>query len=573
MSLTATSERIEASIHLEESRLRMERLLQILAGDFDLRFGFGERDRLADGEIVIAAKPASIGSADDRLLKGQAFHLLGHYLYQSGQAAEHARRHEATIGPHFTRLWHVLEDARVETFLMERWPGMRRSLDAKLPPNLGGRLVQLATRTQQIELGLYLQGRGIEGAQFSPTVVTLLDQTREAVRSAANSQQSADVLSATTEIYPILAPHLRGELSSPPPLPIGRHGDHDVGEQSGEVEPGHEGEPNIRAEEDELFGVGVLEANLQLPDWYRPGSAPWYEEGVGDKAVHPSVVQSDKETILLPHHGDRDAYRQLRAEVQQDAGFLAHRLTRLIEENLYLRYAGSYRSGKLNMAKLWKQRTGAVRLFQRRIRPSQRHIAFSLLIDESASMKAGDKIQVAAKAAVLLGEAFAPLHVPLEIIGFSTDSFEAQAAMQLGLKPAYKYRTTRCSRLEHRIYKHFGEPFRSARYRLTGLQSRHNNWDEEHLLFAVRRLQAQRADRHVLIVISDGQPNGDARHLKETVTEIQRLGTEVVGVGIGADYVARIYSNAIVVKGFRQLAEAIVDWVSKRFRQVERMAA
>jgi hypothetical protein len=146
-----------------------------------------------------------------------------------------------------------------------------------------------------------------------------------------------------------------------------------------------------------------------------------------------------------------------------------------------------------------------------------RAAAFSLLVDESASMKGQEKFKVATKAAVLLGETLELLDVPLEIIGYSTADFEARAAMQLGLTPAHEYRHMRCSRLEHRIYKRFSEPYASAHLRLTGIQPRCNNWDEEHLMFAFQRLQERQEPRKLMVVISDGQPNGDADNLIHTV--------------------------------------------------------
>ena len=103
-------------------------------------------------------------------------------------------------------------------------------------------------------------------------------------------------------------------------------------------------------------------------------------------------------------------------------------------------------SGKLNMAKLWKQRIGNYRLFQRTVTASSHTIAFSLLVDESASMQGQGKSLMATKAAVLLGETLDVLGVPLEIIGYSTAEYEARAALLLGLTPAYQYRTCAAAR-------------------------------------------------------------------------------------------------------------------------------
>jgi len=167
---------------------------------------------------------------------------------------------------------------------------------------------------------------------------------------------------------------------------------------------------------------------------------------------------------------------------------------------------------------------------------------------------------------LLLGETLELLAVPLEIIGFTTAEYEARAAMKLGLIPPYQYRTTRCSRLEHRLYKRFSDPYIVARARLTAIEPRRNNWDEEHILFAVQRLQGRREPKKVLIVISDGQPNGDANLLINTVKRVESQGVKIIGIGIGADYVRQIYPNAIVVTDFRQMAEELLQILAREFR-------
>jgi cobalamin biosynthesis protein CobT len=275
---------------------------------------------------------------------------------------------------------------------------------------------------------------------------------------------------------------------------------------------------------------------------------------------------------VAPPVGELSAYRLLWSEVRREVGFLATRMTNLLREDIYLRYGGQYRSGNLHTAKLYKQRLGNFRLFER---PSaaERSIAFQLLVDESASMKGGDKARLAVKTAILLGETLDQVGLPLEIIGFTTAEYEARAALRLGLRPAHAYRTMRCSPLEHRIYKRFDEPYPLARRRLTGMEPRHNNWDEEHLLFAYRRLQVRSELRKVMIVISDGQPNGDAEHLIAMVKALEAQGCTVLGVGIGAEFVRQAYRRSLVVEDFRQLAEELLTMLAAELGPVVRTGA
>jgi hypothetical protein len=565
-SLTSTSDLREA---VEDRRDRMERFLQNAIGEYELRFDFGDSDRITDGHLILGMDPELVKKSQHRPLMGRVLHLLGHYLNETTDWWPVVKREEDQGRPYFVSLWHALEDARIENRLLERWPGADKFFKTKIPPNLAGSLIKLMATTQQVEMGLYLNGRGIPGPAWDTPVKDAFAQTSKSIQRGARGRTPRASLDAMIAIYPTVAPLLRGDhVAQSLPISMDVASEFHATDQ-GDPKPDDlkeqlekSGSPDIETT-DELVITGLSGRQRELPEWFRPGSAPWFERGLGEKEVHPSAVRSDRETIVYPKQGDASLYRELLKEVKHDTGFLVRRLTSLLREEVYLRYGGHYRTGNLNTAKLWRQRLGIYRLFQRPVSGVERPVAFSLLVDESASMKGQDKFRLARKTAILLGETLNQLEVPLEVIGFTTEGFEAQAALTLGLRPAHKYRTTRCSPLEHRIYKRFDEPYPFARSRLVDIQPRHNNWDEEHLLFAVRRIQKRPESRKVIVVISDGQPNGDADYLIRTVEMIARMGCKVLGVGIGADFVKDIYANAIVVTDFRQLALELLEVLAR----------
>lgn len=553
---TTTSDPEAQALRQEARRVRLERLLQITAHDYDLRLEFAERDGLSPRRIHMQVEPGAAATGDLLPLKAGALHLLGHYLDDLREATGEALRVDESL-PLFSSLWHALEDARLENRMSERWPGMQAVFEARVPRLARGSLLRVLAWGQQLELGLYLVGRNIESAQFHPKVQAAFAPARAAIAEGAAGSSPRDSLRAMRAIYPHLA-HMVAEGRESrrsetrfEELPAG------TAEANGADAADARGAPPDIEMSDERVDVGVRGERRELPEWYRPGSAPWFERGLGAKHVHPDAVRSDRQTIIIPPAGDPQAYHAMRAGVRREAGFLQARMRNLLLEQVYLRLGGHYRSGTLRTAKLWKQRLADYRLFERAI-TRERSAAFSLLIDESASMQGQEKYLLARKAALLLGETLGQMDLPFEMIGYSTAEFEARAAMRLGLVPAHAYRTTRCSQLEHRLYKRFDEPYGNVRARLTGIAPRHNNWDEEHLLFAFRRLQDRRERTRVMIVISDGQPNGDADHLIHMVRSLEGQGVTIIGIGIGADFVKRIYRNAIVVSSFRQLAESLM---------------
>lgn len=555
---------------VENRRARLERLLQIASRDFELRFDFGSRDLVGESQIVMKAGALEASALRLDTLKGRALNLLGHQLSQGWTWYEAALRQETQGRPLFTSFWHALEDARVDNWFISRWPGTAKYFDSALLPIRNSVLFRRQSVAGQLEQGLYLEGRGYRDVNYIRKVKSALQQVAGEASRGAHGVSAQESYDAMLVIYPVLAYLLQPELER---MQESRQQEDQRGKQA-------EGDENERLEDapdesqpefvesEQLFEASLLGEQREFPEWFRPGSAPWFERDLGVKEVHPSAVRIPRQTIVDPPQGDPFVYQQIRIEIQREAGYLAHRLTNLIHEEVYLRYAGYYRTGRLNKAKLWKQRIGNYRLFQRMITGMSQAVAFSLLVDESASMKGGEKYKLAMKAAILLGETLDFVGVPVEIVGYTTQDYEARAAMQLGLVPASNYRTTRCSPLEHRIYKRFDEPFRIARHRLTGIEPRHNNWDEEHLIFANQRLQARPERRKVLLVISDGQPNGDANYMIETVKRIESSGSNIVGFGIGAEFVNDIYSDAIVVEDFRQMADELFQVLAREFRSI-----
>ena len=550
---------------VEVRRLRLERLLQVMSRHVDLRLEFGDQDRLSEDHITLGASPKQAAALAISVLKGHALRLLGHYLAQNWEWAEAAQWEDTQAKPHFSTLWYALENARVENVLARRWPGADRYFQARLLPNLGGDLLARMPVLAQLEAGIYFFGRRIGSACLRRDVQLALEDMKSEILRGAQAESARESYLAMQAIYPGLA-HLIKAVRAKTATTAEKREELKVEENERRKEEEiPESSPEINLT-DELFTAGAMGLQRPFPEWYRPGSAPWFERGLGKKEIHPSVDIPFRHTIAPAGKGEMGTYRQLVSEVQKEAGYLRQRLTAVLREELYLRFGGYYRTGKLNMPKLWKQRIGNYRLFQRRLSGGNRSAAFILLVDESASMKGQAKIRTAQKAALLLGETLDSLGVPIEIIGYSTSDFESKSAMKLGLTPAYRYRTMRCSKLEHRIYKSFDEPYFLARARLTEIQPRHNNWDEEHLLFAYQRIQGRPEDKKVIIVICDGQPNGDADHLIRTVKRVESSGCNVIGVGIGADFINQIYRRAVVVKDVRQMAEELLKELAEVFR-------
>ena len=77
------SEPLAVNLVAETRRLRLEKVLQAISHDFDLRFEFGQRDGVGKSTIMMRAEAGEVASAHYLMLKGRALHLLGHCLADS----------------------------------------------------------------------------------------------------------------------------------------------------------------------------------------------------------------------------------------------------------------------------------------------------------------------------------------------------------------------------------------------------------------------------------------------------------------------------------------------------------
>lgn len=572
---------------MERRRSRLEILAQVTAHDYDLDLRYGETSKQSKQTIQIEDPERTLerlgGNLNDehilRYQKGMTLIEVAHRMEDSlrwGLRAAVASRER----PGLFQIWHVIEDARCENRLGATLPGTRKNFREFVRPALdeAERLHALGELSLffQIQWGLYLIGAGHEPGMrttvpggfktdwFDPLVLDILDTLSPAIKRATQSESPREAYAVAEEVYSSIRDYLTDELLSQelqemeiPEIPeeiLQQAENQDSNEAGDDAEEILSTEKQEDSESEEEPIELTAEELAALGHW----ASPWFEREGFSKDVHPSAIRADEGTILIPPEGKSEEYQAIVKNASSQIKVLAWKLTQIIEERKYTRYSGSFRSGKLNTPKLWKQRLGKYHLFHRREDPERLDISFTLLVDESGSMNRESKYLAAREATVFFAEVLDRVEVPFEVIGYSTESSEAAMAAALGHVPAFKYRHIRHSPLQHRIYKAFDEPFQNIRNRLVNIYPRFNNWDEEHLQFAYRRLIQRPEAEKVIIITSDGQPNGDATHLIQTVHRLEKLGVRVVGVGVVDPFVEQIYPNYIVVQHLDQLAEELV---------------
>lgn len=231
------------------------------------------------------------------------------------------------------------------------------------------------------------------------------------------------------------------------------------------------------------------------------------------------------------------------------------------------------RRGRISPGGLYKTATGDDRVFRRRHVTQAKNTAVSLLVDCSGSMGWDNRIKTAGLAAYALSSTLERLKIQHEVIGFTTVKNDRVLSRAISAEEGF-VRYSRLQPLYMPVFKGFHERLGvEAKSRLAHLTERprwlNENVDGESVQIAAHRLSMQRAERHVLIVLSDGSPAcpGDAHaqhlHLKDTVQNLEKRGIEVIGIGIDTDAVRTYYPRNLVLRNLEALPGAVMGQLTK----------
>lgn len=260
--------------------------------------------------------------------------------------------------------------------------------------------------------------------------------------------------------------------------------------------------------------------------------------------------------------------------------FKAHLLS-MFKDNMYDRYVGNKRTGKLNTRKIYKVNT-TDKVFQRKEERKNKRYNISLLVDCSGSMAGGlftePKWEEASNAARRLAETFNNIeNIDLEIVGFNTIDHmikEFDEPLDLKKKPIdliisdiTRERTDSGFKFHRALY--FDE--KTKKVELNGNEVNgsyqhltQGNCDGKTVYEAVERIK-ERDGKHIIIMLSDGKPSFDVGFewhcfdrpkkrysdydLKKIVNQAIKDGIIFLGIGMKDASVKKYYppKNTLVI--------------------------
>lgn len=271
----------------------------------------------------------------------------------------------------------------------------------------------------------------------------------------------------------------------------------------------------------------------------------------------PRVLKRDS-IWTLPEVSDI-ACRHFKNAIQATASSLKNKLVTVLLAKRTSFTQGDKDHGRLDNRSLHMVKTGNCKIFTQRVEGDSTNVAISLLVDCSYSMN-GSRLRMAAQAAMVFGEALNVLGIPFNIWGFQTHD---RQAVDYDLGSPYN----RFSPYKFIHVKHFHERWARVVCRIPSLAIAADgcNDDGGALRFIARKLLDQSADRHILIVLSDGRPNAKVidyevmqNDLKRAICDITNAGVEVVGLGIQSKHVREYYPHFEVIRSLDMLPAGVI---------------
>jgi cobalamin biosynthesis protein CobT len=320
------------------------------------------------------------------------------------------------------------------------------------------------------------------------------------------------------------------------------------------------GEPGREAAEAASLGQSAADAE-QLSESApgNPAARPAAAGAYGALSI-PFSTAFDVVTDLTGH-GELAAWRALRTLARAETAPLKAKLERALRADELTHWKREQERGEIDRPALARLATSPAYRTPFRVRrvTKGRDAAVSLLIDRSGSM-AGQKIQLARLCAAALCDALTQLGFDCEVLGYSSiESADLQRIHADARAAGTDLRgyNRLVERLDLQIYKRFGATDLSG---LAAIECGHENPDGEALAWAAGRLAEHRAERRILMVLSDGYPatgDGDPAILRDDLRQraaaVQKTGIELLGVGILDDAVQSFYPRHIVVRKLNDL--------------------
>lgn len=270
--------------------------------------------------------------------------------------------------------------------------------------------------------------------------------------------------------------------------------------------------------------------------------------------------------------GDKQQYRTFMQKAIAMVAVMKRKLTRAMLSSAVSSWEPDKLRGKVNPRAAHRVALGtSKRVFRQRVEAEKLDTAVQMMIDHSGSMY-GDKLQLAAMTAIILGEICHQLGISFSVCGFSTDEGYDGRRRWEKASPEEREIYSRWDNQWIGMYKDFDDSWPHSCHKLINMvrHSKNNTYDGESLKLGAQRLLQRREKRKILFWLNDGEPcptGVDSRQAlveftAQAAKEVEKL-VEVVAFGIMTDSVKQFYKNWVQVNTIEELPKICLNQLTQ----------
>jgi cobalamin biosynthesis protein CobT len=417
----------------------MTRVTRTLSRDDKLNVVIGGTKAYTDGNTVVL--PAlddtnNISNRQANVARGYVDHEAAHNRYTDIDGGW-LKKAEENYGEFGEGLCQALEDVRIESHNIDKYPGSKVNLSATADATytvIAGELDQYDVSDPKVALPLVVTALGRQALGYdmdSGHIETLKKVLPDDMLSDAQKMADEVVRAPTTEhAYNIMAAYC--EKQDPPEQGDGGDGeeesDEGEGNSSGRSSGGGSGSNGTSASngggsdgDTKPIDAGLeraVEQALNNRDMY--GEVPYLSDWEADEWL--TRKNHEKYNHYLAQrfrYGSHEYYNNIKRDIGPHLSQIKSSFERYLMSKMARGWEGALEQGVLDPRRLAHVQTGSLNVYRRRDPIQELDTCVSLVVDMSGSMSSG-RIKVAQQACIAMAEALLKLNVPCEIIGHTT---------------------------------------------------------------------------------------------------------------------------------------------------------
>lgn len=531
----------------------VERTARMLSKAYNIRVVWKGTDAFTDGRTIhLPIIPDNAPDEFVEAVQGYLDHEVAHVLFSDFNLMSVDSLTELQF-----ECVNIVEDVRVEAAICQVFPGSAynlRKTHSWIMNSLAKSWEQIPQFRKAI-LAYFVHEKYSKTDEFYQTVVDpttkdIVELCVQAVGSYDTIKSPKDAMDGGLRLFEVLKDFLEDEGAS--------------GEEESKTRANPDGTPVITSMGEigrELARAAKALVSLNGNSGYQHNQEePTYlvYSTAGDTVDKIEPVESKESDVKLS---------QLRNDCSQIVNVLKTRLVNSLRTRTSRKWLSGREEGKLDSRKLHHAVMGtSSALYKQRTERLSLDTAVGLAIDHSGSMCSrhggGEKLALAGKAAIVLGDVLSTLRVPFMVYGYSARTPARENV------PKDQELYARWAEHWIRYYHDFSDNWNNSASLLTTVDQNgvEGTLDGESVLHGVRRLLARPEKRKILFVLNDGMPNPGhghigrcQQHLHDVIAAAQAAGVEIIGFGIQSTAVKQYYPNHVVIHALSDLvAEPLI---------------